>query len=346
MRVFPYSFLSIELQGGGFDSPNRLFFGIEHSFFNISCTKSDLRELIPEFYYFPEMFSNINKINFHKRGNDIPIDNVIMPHDICQLGKEKDKNNRNSINLDDNYENSDYFKSFKFVEKLRNILESKKIDIISWINIIFGAGQKYQNAKKKDLLFREQSYIDYTKDKSKDFINYRQDKNIMTSAEFGITPIETVFEGDLDVVKLKSRNNYYDMNLKEVKQLFTAICKKFIEQLRQSEPKPKDKKNEEIINKDEQIKKKSYRILQPQSIFKVKNTKDKVLKSKYKKNSQSKINGFFSNSKLYINCKFECEKFEAFGYKTGKVKLKLKGEKEGIDYEFFDHRNAIANINY
>ena len=47
IRVFPYSFLSIELQGSGFDSPNRLFFGIEHSFFNISCTKSDLRELIP-----------------------------------------------------------------------------------------------------------------------------------------------------------------------------------------------------------------------------------------------------------------------------------------------------------
>lgn len=347
IRVFPYSFLSIELQGSGFDSPNRLFFGIENSFYNISCTKSDLRELIPEFYYFPEMFSNINKINFKKRANDIPVNNVIMPHDICQLGKEKDKNNRNSINLDDSYENSDYFKSFKFVEKLRNILESKKVDIISWINIIFGAGQKYQNVKKKDLLFREKSYIDYTKDKSKDFINYRKDKNIMTSAEFGITPIETVFEGDFDIVKLKNRNNYYDINLKEVKQLFTPICKTITDQLQQNEPKPKDNKNEEnnIIN-DEQTRKKSYRTFQPQSIFKIKISQDKAKKVKYKKTNKGKINGFFSNSKLYINCKFECEKFEAFGYKTGKVKLKLKGEKEGIDYEFFDHRNAIVNINY
>ena len=350
IRVFPYSFLSIELQGSGFDSPNRLFFGIEHSFFNISCTKSDLRELIPEFYYFPEMFLNINKINFKKRANGIPIDNVIMPHDICQLGKDKDKNNRNSINLEDSYENSDYFKSFKFVEKLRNILESKKIDIISWINIIFGAGQKYQNAKKKDLLFREQSYIDFTKSKSKDFINYRNDKSIMTSAEFGITPIETFFEEDLDMLRLRNRYNYYDINLKEVKQLFSAICKRITDQLQQNESRPnKDIKNEEInVNKDEKekIKKKSYRTFQSSSMFKIKITNDKYKKGKYKKSNKGKINGFFSHSNLYINCKFECEKFEAYGYKTGKVKLKLRDENEETIYEFFDHRNIIVNINY
>ena len=63
----------------------------------------------------------------------------------------------NTISLlisNDNFEKSEYYSTFKFVEKMRNLLESKQTDIISWINIIFGAGQKYQNAKKKDLLFK------------------------------------------------------------------------------------------------------------------------------------------------------------------------------------------------
>ena len=66
IRIFPYTFLAIELQGTGFDDPNRLFFSIEETFFNISFQKSDLRELIPEFYYFPEIFWNLNKVNFNK----------------------------------------------------------------------------------------------------------------------------------------------------------------------------------------------------------------------------------------------------------------------------------------
>ena len=64
IRLFPYSFIAIELQGDGFDDPNRLFYSIERSFYNISSQKSDIRELIPEFFYFPEMFMNLNYLNF------------------------------------------------------------------------------------------------------------------------------------------------------------------------------------------------------------------------------------------------------------------------------------------
>ena len=341
MRVFPYSFLCIELQGSGFDTPNRLFFGIEQSFYNISCTKSDLRELVPEFYYFPEMFLNINKINFHKRANNIQVNNVIMPHDICHIGKDKDKN---SIS----YENSDYFKSFKFVEELRNLLESKKVDILSWINIIFGTGQKYKNSRKKDLLFREQSYIDYTKDKDIDFINYRQDKNYMTSAEFGITPIQTIFEGDLDFVQIKNRYNYYDMNSKEVRHLFSDKCKIFTEQIQKKEPKSKDKndKKPKDINKDDQNIKRNCKKFLYNPTFKISNNnnEDKMKEVKYKKNGKNKINGYFSNNKSYINSIFQCDMIEISGYKTGKVKLNLKNEEN--NYEFYDHSDEIVSISY
>ena len=56
VRIFPYSSLRIELQGKNFDDPNRLFNSLENSFYCASSQKSDLRELIPEFFCLPEMF--------------------------------------------------------------------------------------------------------------------------------------------------------------------------------------------------------------------------------------------------------------------------------------------------
>ena len=358
IRIFPYSFISIELQGAGFDSPNRLFFSIEYSFYNISCHKSDLRELIPEFYYFPEMFLNINRINFHKRSNDIQVDSVIMPQDICQIGKDKDKNNRNSINLNDEYENSEYFKSFKFVEKLRNILESKKVDILSWINLIFGSGQKYKKAKRKDLLFRNESYIDYTPEKAKDFVKYRQDKNIMTSVDFGLTPIQIVFDGDVDIWKTKGRNNCYDFSSKDVKQLFPSLCKSYTDKIQEEiEPKKKekdkgkdkdnkdnkDKKIEDDINKKEQNIKLNIKIFKAR-LHSVINTSDNTKKLKHKKLNKTKNNELFLNPKSYINCVFQSSKIEIKGYKTGKVEVYNK--QEGYSYSFFDHSSEIVHINY
>jgi hypothetical protein len=78
IRLFPFSSLSIELQGDGFDNSNRLFFSIQETFFNISTQKADLRELIPEFFYFPEMFINLNCYNFGKRNNNEYVDDVII----------------------------------------------------------------------------------------------------------------------------------------------------------------------------------------------------------------------------------------------------------------------------
>ena len=79
VRLFPYSFCFIELQDDGFNNPNKLFFSIEKTFYNISSHQSDLRELIPEFFYLPEMFININCINFGERSNGVKVNNVIVP---------------------------------------------------------------------------------------------------------------------------------------------------------------------------------------------------------------------------------------------------------------------------
>ena len=207
VRIFPYNFIAIELQGDGFDVPNRLFFSIKESFFNISYLNTDLRELIPEFFYFPEIFLNINKINFHERNDGIRVDNVEFPQDLSNIDQEKEINE----NTNDKYEKSNYFLAFKFVEKMRNLLEAKTNDIYPWINIIFGPNQKYNKKKAKDFYFRSESYIDY----STKFGNFSNNEVYMRSVEFGLIPMQTIFESDL--AKIKIKKSYYDIGFKENK---------------------------------------------------------------------------------------------------------------------------------
>ena len=63
VRVFPFSYIRIELQGKNFDDPNRLFNSLSDSFNCASTQKSDLRELIPELFCCPEILLNNNDFN-------------------------------------------------------------------------------------------------------------------------------------------------------------------------------------------------------------------------------------------------------------------------------------------
>ena len=209
IRLFPYSFMAIELQGNGFDNPNRLFFSIEDTFHNISAHKSDLRELIPEFFYLPDMFLNINSINFHKRTNDILVDDVIMPNNI--LNKTTNNNlkyNETDINefsivasSDNTSKKENVKKCFYFTENMKNKLEYLTKDLSYWINIIFGLGQKY--SLKRQQYFRIESFINL----NEQYNNYLKDNIIMSSVEFGIIPLQTIFDNKILTNLQKRKNN-------------------------------------------------------------------------------------------------------------------------------------------
>ena len=79
MRVFPFTHISIELQGNSFDNPDRMFLSVEKSFISSTSQKTDLRELIPEFFYFPEMFINSNKLNLGFTEDGQEVNDVITP---------------------------------------------------------------------------------------------------------------------------------------------------------------------------------------------------------------------------------------------------------------------------
>lgn len=45
---------------GRFDDAARQFISLERSYQNILQTSNDVKEVIPEFFYLPEMFVNLN----------------------------------------------------------------------------------------------------------------------------------------------------------------------------------------------------------------------------------------------------------------------------------------------
>ena len=58
IRLEPYTSLNIDLQSGRFDQPDRLFNSIENAWESCYSMNGDFRELIPEFYFFPDFLRN------------------------------------------------------------------------------------------------------------------------------------------------------------------------------------------------------------------------------------------------------------------------------------------------
>ena len=217
LRLFPYSFSAIEFQGNGFDDPNRLFFSIDETFNNISTQKSDLRELIPEFFYLPEMFMNLNSINFHKRANGELVDDVIMPKNSSNKRYNFNNSDEDSPELminDPNIKESNYLpkkkvdnlkKCFVFTEFMKNMLENLK-DFPKWLNIIFGLNQKL--SPKKIQYFRKESYIN---NENEDYNKYLNNDIIMSSVEFGIIPLQTIYIPNI-LTNFQKRKNEYELS--------------------------------------------------------------------------------------------------------------------------------------
>ena len=157
-RIFPYTQIGIELQGDKFDDPNRLFTSVKSSFKSAITQKSDVRELIPEFFYLPEMFINVNDLDMGIKDDGTKVNDVVTP---CQ-------NN-----------------PYEFTLLMRNILENDNIsyNIQNWIDLIFGSKNKGKEAELANNVFTETSYqegVDLKKVENKDlFLRY---------AEFGLVP--------------------------------------------------------------------------------------------------------------------------------------------------------------
>ncbi len=146
IRLFPFSHISIELQGKKFDNANRLFFSVANTFKNSTTQKTDVKELIPEFFYLPEMFLNINDLNLGTLDNGNIINEALTP---C---------NNNP---------------YDFIMTMRSVLESNKLSysLQNWVDLVFGFKSRGKEAENAFNVYTEASYqeqVDITKVENKE----------------------------------------------------------------------------------------------------------------------------------------------------------------------------------
>ncbi|RLN79412.1 hypothetical protein BBJ28_00005415 [Nothophytophthora sp. Chile5] len=136
IRLEPFTALALELQGGDFDHPDRLFRSIPSSWASASRENlQDVRELIPEFFYLPEFLYNANNCAFGTTQSGEEVSHVALPPWAHGDPRE-------------------------FVRLHRRALESKYVSehLHEWIDLVFGVKQRGHEAAKAQNVFMHITY--------------------------------------------------------------------------------------------------------------------------------------------------------------------------------------------
>lgn len=137
LRIQPFTTESLNLHRGSFDLADRLFLSLSKSFQSTQVSSSDTKELIPEFFFLPEMFCNLNQEPLGTRQKGCKVNDVKLPRWA-----------NNSVYL--------------FIMKHRKALESEYVsrNLHHWIDLIFGVKQKGKKAEEACNLFHPITYAD------------------------------------------------------------------------------------------------------------------------------------------------------------------------------------------
>uniref|UniRef100_A0A673J2C2 Neurobeachin b n=1 Tax=Sinocyclocheilus rhinocerous TaxID=307959 RepID=A0A673J2C2_9TELE len=134
VRIEPFTTFFLNANGNKFDHPNRTFSGIARSWRHCQRDTADVKELIPEFYYLPEMFVNSNGYCLGDRDDGVPVCDVELP---AWAKKPED-----------------------FVRINRMALESEFVScqLHQWIDLIFGYKQRGPEAARALNVFHYLTY--------------------------------------------------------------------------------------------------------------------------------------------------------------------------------------------
>ncbi|XP_053616649.1 neurobeachin isoform X5 [Plodia interpunctella] len=132
VRIEPMTTMFLALQGGKFDHPNRLFSSIALSWKNCQRDTSDVKELIPELFFLPEML--VNSSGYRLGIPDSPSGDVILPPWASSAEE--------------------------FVRINRMALESEFVScqLHQWIDLIFGYKQRGPEAVRATNVFYYLTY--------------------------------------------------------------------------------------------------------------------------------------------------------------------------------------------
>jgi hypothetical protein len=94
---------------------------------------------------------------------------------------------------------------------MRNCLEEKHIKIYNWLHLIFGIKQKYNDINKLDQYFRSETYFNFNQESNEILSQYLKNDAIMSSVEFGLIPIQILFN-DKEIKYNEPNSNYSNIN--------------------------------------------------------------------------------------------------------------------------------------
>ncbi|ULT96044.1 hypothetical protein L3Y34_004591 [Caenorhabditis briggsae] len=136
VRLEPFTQQFLSLQGGHFDLADRMFHSVGDAWTSASRNNmADVKELIPEFFTLPEMFTNSNRFDLGVKQNGIAVNDVLLPA-WCH-GDPRE-----------------------FVRLHRQALESDYVSshLHEWIDLIFGFKQNGEESVKNNNLFHHLFY--------------------------------------------------------------------------------------------------------------------------------------------------------------------------------------------
>lgn len=139
VRLRPYTQWLLELQDGRFDFADRMFSSVGRAYFSASGhARSDVRELIPELFFVPELFVNENGLD---------------------LGRTQDGQEISEVELPPWAHNDPWL----FVQRHREALESPLVSaqLHHWIDLIFGYQSRGEKAVEACNVFHPTSYADH-----------------------------------------------------------------------------------------------------------------------------------------------------------------------------------------
>ncbi|KAM1169270.1 hypothetical protein ACFX19_031614 [Malus domestica] len=137
LRLPPFSAENQKLQGGQFDHADRLFNSIRDTWFSAAGkgNTSDVKELIPEFFYMPEFLENRFNLDLGEKQSGEKVGDVGLPPWAKGSARE-------------------------FIRKHREALESDYVsqNLHHWIDLIFGYKQRGKAAEEAVNVFYHYTY--------------------------------------------------------------------------------------------------------------------------------------------------------------------------------------------
>lgn len=169
VRIEPFTTFFLNANDGKFDHPDRTFSSVARSWRTSQRDTSDVKELIPEFYYLPEMFVNSNGYHLGVREDEVVVNDVDLPP---WAKKPED-----------------------FVRINRMALESEFVScqLHQWIDLIFGYKQRGPEAVRALNVFH---YLTYEGSVNLDSITDPVLREAMEAQiqNFGQTPSQLLIE--------------------------------------------------------------------------------------------------------------------------------------------------------